>query len=85
MAGGSTVGEGVRLSEGQVVAGHSTVGERLRRDVAPLGWIIGNLLLWAVMVLGNETTFPMWVLVAIPIVPVAIGHICQYALAGKHS
>jgi len=85
MAGNWTVGESVRLPEGRAMAGGSTVGGRLRRDVAPLGWIIGNLLLWAVMALGNEATVPIWVLVAIPVVPVAIGHICQHALARNHS
>ena len=66
------------------MAGDTTVVQRLRRDVAPLGWIVGNLLFWVVMAIG-ETTTPMWLLIGIPVVPVAIGHICQYALAEKRS
>src|SRR5437764_3730478 len=67
------------------MAGDTTVVQRIRRDVAPLGWIVGNLLLWAMIAIGDETTAPMWFLIGIPIVPVAIGHICRYALAEKRS
>jgi hypothetical protein len=66
------------------MAGDMTVAHYLRRDVAPLGWIIGNLLLWAVIAviaMGGVTTNAMWFLVAVPTVPVAIGHVCAYVLA----
>ena len=61
-----------------------SVAQYLRRDVAPLGWIVGNLLLWAVIAviaMGGLTTESLWFLVGVPTVPVAIGHLCAYVLA----
>lgn len=67
------------------MAGDMTVAQYLRRDVAPLGWIIGNLLLWAVIAIGGVTTMPIWFLIGVPAVPVAIGHVCAYILAQERA
>jgi uncharacterized membrane protein AbrB (regulator of aidB expression) len=70
------------------MAGDMTVAQYLRRDVAPIGWIIGNLLLWAVIAviaMGGVTTPSIWFLVGVPAVPVAIGHVCAYVLAQERA
>jgi len=58
--------------------------KRLANVLVLLGWILGGLVAWAGFHSQDQVQgLANWMILGVAVVPVAIGHMCYYVLAGK--